>query len=304
MFFGLTAVFYAQLRLPTMSPQTYLDGLMSNRGYRVDRVHTIDTAYYSKPTPLQKASYQGFLINVAKSGDVDGLADLLTSGLSPNPSNLYGESLCHLVCRLGKHHVLQTMLQSGTSLEICDDYGRTPLHDACWAGNPAFEVVDLIMTAGREETHHLFNMVDNRGSTPLSYIRKEHWAQWMEFLQSKKDIYWPVVDKSKGKKIPPVVARELPNSRPPKDPANALPTEIAMMVASGTMSPIEARQIVHEEGDFDEDSSSSDSYDESPDGSSCSLDDEAECCSPFSRKFGIQRAAESFSLSLVNKSFW
>jgi hypothetical protein len=196
------------------------------------------------------------------------------------------------------------MLQSGTSLEICDDYGRTPLHDACWAGNPAFEVVDLIMTDGREETHHLFNMVDNRGSTPLSYIRKEHWAKWMEFLQSKKDIYWPIVDKSKGKKIPPTIARELPNSRPPKDPANALPTEIAMMVASGTMSPIEARQIVHEEGDFDEDSSSSDSYDESPDGSSCSLDDEAECCSPFSRKFGIQRAAESFSLSLVNKSFW
>jgi hypothetical protein len=235
-----------------MSPQTYLDALMSNRGYSTERISAIDTAYRNTPTALQKASYQGFLINIARSGDLDALADMLTSGLSPNPCNLHGESLCHLVCRLGKSGILQTMLDCGTSLDVCDDYGRTPLHDACWAAKPAFDVVDLIMTASSGQgtaaanAYHLFTMVDNRGSTPLSYIRQEHWAQWMQFLQSKKDVYWPVLDKSNGKKAPPSIATDPPNSRPCRDPVHALPSDLAIMVASGSMSPIEAKQIVDE----------------------------------------------------------
>lgn len=264
---------------------------MSNRGYCTERICSNKTAYHNSPTPLQKASYHSYLVNVARSDDIAGLTDLISSGLSPNPANNFGESLCHTICRLGNSRLLQCLLDCGATLDFCDDYGRTPLHDACWTAIPAFDVVDLIMTwRGNVDTYHLFTMVDSRGSTPLSYIRREHWAEWLEFLVAKKDVYWPAVDKSQGKKDAPAITRELPHSRPRPDPENALSVELAGMVASGIMSPIEARLLVEDDSessddeddddsDSDSDCDDSDSDDSDSDdcsSSSCS-DDEEEC---------------------------
>lgn len=238
---------------------------MSNRGYCTERVAVGKTAFSRTPTPLQKASYHGYLIETIKKGEIDLFRRLMASGLSPNPSNMYGESLCHLVCRLGDHRMLKVMLDCGATTEVCDDFGRTPLHDACWAAKPAFELVDLIMTAGLPNgNHYLFSLTDNRGATPLSYIRQEHWAEWMEFLVKKKDIYWPAMDKSHGKKGPPDITRELPNSRPLPDPMGALPLELANMVASGSILPEEAILLSEEDSTSwsDENKGDSDYLDE------------------------------------------
>jgi len=169
---------------------------------------------------------------------------LLSAGLSPNPTNLSGDSLLHMVCRQGDHKLLQTMIDCGTELRVCDDCGRTPLHDVCRSSrSPVFAAVDLIMRLTPGGGHHLFNMIDHRGSTPLAYIRKEHWAQWMKFLQSRKDVYWPVDFKNKNK--PPSLTSEKPFSRHLKDPENALPLKLASRVVSGTMLPYQAVLLKH-----------------------------------------------------------
>jgi Ankyrin repeats (3 copies) len=249
---------FYQSRLPTMSPQVYLDALMSNRGYCTNRINTVETAYYNTPTQLQKSSYHCFLIKVARSGNIPHFKSLMESGLSPNPANHFGESLCHMICRLGDNAMLTALLECGATLEVSDDYGRTPLHDACWASKPCFDVIDTIMTKMGNERYHLFNMLDKRGATPLSYIRQENWAEWMEFMVSKKDIYWPTLDKSNGKKGPPSITLDAPHSRPVPDPNNALTLDLASMVASGSILPMEARFLVDEDTEeFSEDSDES-----------------------------------------------
>jgi hypothetical protein len=66
--------------------------------------------------------------------------------------------------------------------EIClvDDYGRTPLHDACWRSMPRFDVVTLLL----DRNIDLLRMTDVRGANALKYVCPDHWLQ--------KDKYWPV----------------------------------------------------------------------------------------------------------------
>lgn len=69
-----------------------------------------------------------------------------------------------------------------------DDFGRTPLHDACWRAEPAFEIVTLLL---RNHTD-LIRRGDVRGALPLDYVRREHWLHWIAFLLIKADQYWPL----------------------------------------------------------------------------------------------------------------
>lgn len=68
-------------------------------------------------------------------GDCFALLRTMEAGLSPSPCNAYGESLVHLICRRGDADMLQVMLDMGTDIAVADDFGRTLLHDACWAAN-------------------------------------------------------------------------------------------------------------------------------------------------------------------------
>lgn len=231
-----------------MSPQAYLDAMLRNRGYSNEKVATLQTAYRNTPTELQKASYNVYLISIARSGDSEGLKTLLQAGLSANPCNDHGESLLHSVCRQVLPEILETMIECGAYLEVTDDYGRTPLHDACWAANPAFNVVEILMRSVKS-SHYLFHMTDARGCTPLDYIRKEHWTEWIEYLQQKKNDFWP----TDGAKSRPELLQLPPNSRPVPNPTDALPINLAKMVAAGRMKPEEARILMEEESDEEND---------------------------------------------------
>lgn len=191
------------------------------------------------------------------------------SGISPNPCNAFGESTLHMVCRKGETEFLKAMLDAGASVQVADDYGRTPLHDACWAARPCFDVVTLIL----QRDSRLFHLTDCRGAVPLSYVPKKDWAAWLQFLESIKDDYWPQRDMRAGEQEPPELALLGANTRPLPNPANALTVELAAMVSSGKMTPDEAHFLVHdktecstnegdsdwEEGDSDDDSSGDDS---------------------------------------------
>jgi Ankyrin repeats (3 copies) len=210
--------------------------MIRSRGYSVATYATLQSAYHNKPTPLQEASYGLYLTGLVKSGDADGLRLALDAGLSTHPSNSHGESLLHMICRRGDSTLLSVMLEAGCDVQVSDDYGRTPLHDACWAANkPAFDVVEKLI---ERVDVSLFYMTDCHGAAPLSYVREEHWAQWLQFLESKKDVYWP---HRSGEQPPPVLTLQKPNSRPYSQPEKPLTVELARMVANGRMKPSEAK---------------------------------------------------------------
>jgi Ankyrin repeats (3 copies) len=259
------------MRTPSLSPQQYLDAMIRSRGYSVTTYATLQSAYYNKPCPLQEASYGVHLVGLVKSGDAGGLRSALAAGLSTNPANAFGESLLHMICRLGDNTLLSVMLEAGCDVQVADDYGRTPLHDASWAAKPAFDVVEKLM----EKDNRLFYLTDSRGAVPLSYVRKEHWAQWLQFLESKKDVYWP---RRHIEQPAPALTLEQANTRLAPQPKNALTVELARMVANGRMTPAEATflnyDIPREEqtsDDSDSDSDSDDDYSDSSD-DSCSWD--------------------------------
>jgi hypothetical protein len=130
--------------------------------------------------------------------------------------------------------MLKIFKDAGCSLQVTDDFGRTPLHDACWTAEPNFETVDMILSTDERMLH----IVDCRGSPPLSYVKRDHWAQWVAFFQARADTYWPPRDIAKdGEEPPPSLCNEAPHSRPIKDPPNAATMDVAQLIASGKMTP-------------------------------------------------------------------
>jgi Ankyrin repeats (3 copies) len=251
---------------------------MKSRGYATKRYSTLKTAYHNKPTALQKASYDLHLIGVIKSGESEDLNEILKAGISPNPCNTYGESLVHMVCRRGDYKLLQVFIQNGCDLQVADDYGRTPLHDACWAAEPAFDMVRMLL----DQDLTLLQMTDCRGFLPLSYVRKEHWPAWIQFIESNKEAYFPslLIEQSMHSTASTVCefVEQSPDTRPLQDPSNALPLDLANMVASGAIKPEEAiylrnRRMANSKSD-DEDSDDDDDEDDDDDSEYDSDDDE------------------------------
>jgi Ankyrin repeats (3 copies) len=216
-----------------LSPQIYLDALIRSRGYCTERFQSLQTAYSNAPTPLQQASYHVHLINLVRRRDVSAFRHIMGSGISPNPCNQFGESLLHTVCRRGDAQCLQVMLDAGARLNVCDDRGRTPLHDACWVPAPCFDVVDMIL----ERDPRLLYVVDCRGSSPLQYIPKQQWPAWLQYLESRKDAYWPPRNLMlEGLQEPPALAQLPPNSCPVPDPPQALSADLAKQVSAGQLA--------------------------------------------------------------------
>lgn len=213
--------------------------MLSARGYSTERYDTLQTAYWNQPTELQLASYDTYLINLARKRDFNNLRSLVGCGISLNPCNAHGESLMHTICRLGDAEMLLLWLVSGASLQVSDDCGRTPLHDACWTVHPRFEVIELILSIDRS----LLFMKDSRGGTPLQYVRQENYNAWMDFLISKRDIFWPMRHVCVGTEAPPALTKLPPNARPVTNPHNALLPRLARLVASGKLTVAEVNLI-------------------------------------------------------------
>jgi len=247
--------------------------MIKSRGYSTKRYKSLQSAYHNKPTPLQQASYHVHIVELVRRHDLESVASIMSSGISPNPCNSYGESLLHMVCRRGEHELLQIMIDNNCTIQVTDDYGRTPLHDACWASKPVFETIDLII----RRDARLFHMVDCRGAAPLSYVRKEFWPLWIEYLEGHKDIYWPVRDVTVDgeQQAPPLTMLEA-NSCPVLDPPHPLTLELASMVASGRMEPEEARFLLH---DSTENATGELTENFSDDSYNSDYDDSESCCS-------------------------
>jgi hypothetical protein len=246
--------------LATISPQDYLDCLLRNRGYATERIDTLTTGFHKRPSALQVASYHVHLLQTAWTDPVR-LHTLLMSGLSRNPCNVHSESLLHSVCRRNCVASLLIMIDVGCELHVCDDYGRTPLHDACWGSSTHFEAIDLLLQHAKPDVRcRLFHLTDRHGATPLSYIQRDQWHEWVRFLESRKDLYWPHRYGADPLQLPQVLARSL-DLEELANPVSALPLEAASKVASGKISPEEAA-LLYDEWFWTDDSSSESSFGE------------------------------------------
>ena len=190
---------------------------------------------------MQIASYDVNLVSLVRNRQLNDIETMLKTGISANPCNKQGESLIHMVARRGDTEMLSLFQKYGCRFETADMLGRTLLHDAVWASQPAFDTVELIL----KEDIDMLLMNDNRQNTPLACARKEHWKQWIEFFEEKKDIFWPQ-RAANSVRQESTFLRSPPNSCPIANPKHALTPELAQLVVCGTMEPEEALLLRHE----------------------------------------------------------
>jgi len=127
------------------------------------------------------------LVRAVRSAELSRLVELRGEGRSMDACNRFGESVMHMACRRGAAPMVKFLIADcGLSVRISDDFGRTPLHDACWTANPSFDVVTMLLNSDR----HLVSVADSRACLPLSYVHEDHWCAWCKFLLDHKDTWW------------------------------------------------------------------------------------------------------------------
>lgn len=138
--------------------------------------------FFQPVTEEEIDSYKNDVVTAVRNEDLDQLRALYTKGRKLKCSNKYGESLLHLACRRNMVNVTKLLVkEANVPFAVCDDYGRTPLHDACWTPEPNFELIDFIL----EDCPDLLYIKDKRGATALSYIKRDKWNAWNQYLQGK-----------------------------------------------------------------------------------------------------------------------
>lgn len=146
-----------------------------------------DSPYGRTPTPAMIADYDLELVRAVRARDLAALARMHARGRTMDACNKFGESILHCACRRSHLPTIAFLLAAGARLTVSDDFGRTPLHDTCWtADKPCFEVVRMLL----DRDLGLLRVSDRRGSTPLAYVRRDHWGWWCAFFEHQKETYW------------------------------------------------------------------------------------------------------------------
>lgn len=168
------------------NPDQFVDSLLVSRGYETTRIPSLQTEFRTVPTPKQIQDYDLAFVDAIRTSNYAAIQSFYDEGRSMNACNKYGESVMHMACRRGDGKLVSFMVELGGLLEITDDYGRTPLHDACWTPEPCLDVVMFLLN----KNLRLLHLIDKRGFSPLAYVRREHYDVWTSFFDSMKDTWW------------------------------------------------------------------------------------------------------------------
>ena len=172
--------------LDLSNPQDLLLKFLREDGYTqaYSRKSTTLSDFFIELTPETIAAYSAELVKAIRDRDITLLREMHKSGKSLQCSNRFGESLLHMACRRGYTDVVRFLIkEADVSLRVKDDFGRTPLHDACWSADPNFDLMELII----DHDPDLLLIEDVRGHSPFSYARKSHWKEWSAFLTTKRE---------------------------------------------------------------------------------------------------------------------
>jgi len=138
--------------------------------------------FFFQPTEAEIEAYKVDILSSVTNNDMEALRKFHKQGRPLKCSNKFGESILHIACRKGILDVATFLIDEvNVPLFVRDDVGRSPLHDACWAAKPNFDIIELVV----RNCPDLLYISDRRGHSPLMYVRQEHWIKWKTFLSSK-----------------------------------------------------------------------------------------------------------------------
>jgi len=168
---------------------SYKDLVATNQSNKTRRGHAPffqhpwdhDSSSSSSSSPPSYPLFDHDLLQAVRTGNVDELRQFLQHRGPPalRCFNRARESLLHVACRRGHTAVVRLLLhEAHVPARVCDDYGRNPLHDACWTPEPNFELVALLLEACPD----LLWIQDMRGHTPLRYAPRQSWKPWVKYL--------------------------------------------------------------------------------------------------------------------------
>lgn len=223
------------------SLQDYLDSLLSSRGYNPTKRLASELGYRRPPTPLQLASFGFAMCSTIRQGGANRLTALLGSGLSPNPTNKFGDSPFFMACKRGLYPLVKVFVENGADVRVADGFGRTPLHYVAWSNPPCLQSARLLLEADAK----LLYVLDAHGKTPLDFVVEQHRSRWVEFIEDIKDDMWPSMSCGGRSNITTAYfpdAKEDGAGSSASIPRNALPVELAEKVASGHIMPEEAKR--------------------------------------------------------------
>ena len=168
-----------------VQPQIVLVSILRDRGYKAEAKKSSEMKdFFYKFTDEDIAGYDQEVINAIRQQDIPLLKELRKKGKKLQCANRFGESLVHMACRRGFTDVVRFLIEeAGGTLRVKDDYGRTPLHDACWNVSPNFELMSYLL----EKEADLLLVEDARGHFPFSYTRRNHWKDWARFLERRRE---------------------------------------------------------------------------------------------------------------------
>lgn len=90
------------------------------------------------------------LMCLANEGDLEGIEDLLKSGIDVNFSDIDGRTALHIASCQGHRNVVDLLLQRGAAVDTKDRWGSTPLADAIYYKN-----------------HDVIKLLEKHGAKPL-----------------------------------------------------------------------------------------------------------------------------------------
>lgn len=148
--------------------------------------------FFPQISDSQMAAYDMEVVTATRENNIDELRQILTrkGPQALDCFNRFGEGLLNLACRRGFKEITAFLLSDevGLNARIRDDYGRTPLHDACWNPSPLVEICSWLM----QKEPALFFVTDKRGFTPFQYARKSDWLVWRQFLFERRQLLEPL----------------------------------------------------------------------------------------------------------------
>lgn len=134
---------------------------------------------------LAGEGYTMEVVGAVRNNDIAALRHMLENGQSFDVCNTNGEYLIHLACRRSQPETVEFLVKEAkVRSNVRDNMGRTILHDVCWKSSPDVQMMSAVLKLTRPE---LLLAADIRGHTPFDFARKQHWAQWVDFLLENQD---------------------------------------------------------------------------------------------------------------------
>ena len=176
-------------QVPTTTLQQTLMNKLKSQGIKANVLRfDMVNGYFEEPQQFEIDAYGFEALEAVRKQDIEKLKNFHEEGRPLKCSNRFGESILHLACRKGFTEVVDFLINTAkVPVWVKDDFGRTPLHDACWTIEPNFELMDLLIDAAPD----LLLISDARGHTPLAYVRREHCDLWVKYLDGKETALKP-----------------------------------------------------------------------------------------------------------------